>query len=339
MHSVRVVAPFPYNSEGAGEFAETFGEVFTELQARTGITVGGASIPTAVREVDQAEALRHLASGSRSRSSGPFLYRYLELSTDTRPVADSTLVVLGRAWQGHEVPGVAARLAAQSLEELVARVVFASQIANPGHLALDAPLILHDEVLQAAGTPISWILHEAIDLAARFHWPMIRVLPVAEALHWLERLPGFTSGRSDSPVGRAVAALSYIVAKRASDHSPVDLAWAMYGLEALFARSTQGLAQQLATNTELLLGPRSQHKKSVSRLYDFRSRFLHGAINIPLAFATDEVLNETDDFGPDAYSNWGLAVTVLVASLQELVDRDWHTLDFRTVVEGATASR
>jgi hypothetical protein len=76
-------------------------------------------------------------------------------------------------------------------------------------------------------------------------------------------------------------------------------------------------------------------------MYDARSKFLHGAVDLPYPFRSpsvqdpviDEALTEAD---PDIRLREpsGIAVSTLAASLQELVCRGWRELEFHSTVSG-----
>lgn len=106
----------------------------------------------------------------------------------------------------------------------------------------------------------------------------------------------------------------------------------MLGLEALYARGTDGIGRQLTERTELLLGPRVEHKRAVSNLYAYRSRFLHGDEDLPLGFNVDSFERIDRPLEVKNYEHWGYACAILLASIQELVQRNQHTLEFDTVL-------
>ena len=86
-------------------------------------------------------------------------------------------------------------------------------------------------------------------------------------------------------VGRAISASSYLIKQQAYDVSPVDLVWALLAIEALSATGNEGLKNQLMTKSELLLGKRFAYKKRFQRIYDFRSRFVHGDIDFGVEYS------------------------------------------------------
>lgn len=168
------------------------------------------------------------------------------------------------------------RLARRRLEEAIANVAFATCLAMPFRIHIGEPTFLpENEPVKAS---VRWSRLGRTAHAADMDWPTVQELPLEGVLDWLDRLPGFREGIGRGPVGRAVAALSQALA--ADTGSPHGLVWSMVGLEALFCRKSDGLKRQLSENSQLLLGAIRSHRKHFSRLYDYRSEFLHGARDV-----------------------------------------------------------
>ena len=106
--------------------------------------------------------------------------------------------------------------------------------------------------------------------------------------------------------------------------------WGMVGLEALYCRGKDGLRAQVSEKAQLLLGVLSSHKKRIGQLYDYRSSFLHGSRDIPFAQREREDDQDAMQFFWQSDDESALAIIALLASIQELVVRNWHELEFRT---------
>jgi hypothetical protein len=166
-------------------------------------------------------------------------------------------------------------------------------------------------------------------------WPPLQTIGVKRVLDWLEALPGWQNGIGQGPVARSVAALSQALATEGRQDSALSLIWAMVGLEALFCRHHEGLKSQLSTNVQLLLGKWSSHKKRFGKVYDFRSAFLHGVLDLPFAHRGRQDDEAAWRFIWDSDEEAGLAMVTLLASIQELIMRDWRELEFATEIRGA----
>lgn len=61
-------------------------------------------------------------------------------------------------------------------------------------------------------------------------------------------------------------------------------------------------------------------------MYDFRSRFVHGDIDFPLAYVSDTI--DLDTFNREARDAELLATATLVGTLQQLVVRGLREFEF-----------
>jgi hypothetical protein len=223
-------------------------------------------------------------------------------------------------------------VAKRRFDEAVATLSLAIAIAHPSRLYLGWLQFLPESL--ASDSKIGWgDVGRGTHIADEIGWPRVRVLEVRKVLEWFEAIPGWNSGVGQCPVGRAVAALSQALAIDRVEGGALSLIWAMVGLEALFCRQREGLKAQLATNVQLLLGRWSAHKKRFGKVYDFRSAFLHGALDVPFAHRIRQEDELAWRFVWDSDEEAGLAMVVLLASVQELIERGWHQLKFTTSIE------
>jgi hypothetical protein len=173
----------------------------------------------------------------------------------------------------------------------------------------------------------------AADRTAELGWPPLLDLQVKTVWDWLRKLPGFDDGAPRGPAGRAVSALSYIFGGAPAQSPVVDLVWALVGLEALYGIGTTGLKRQLMDKSEIVLGPRTAFKKRFDRIYDFRSRFVHGDIDFPLEYRSDEEFPGLERFEDESVDTMLLAQVILIATVQKLVELNQYELKFRYTLE------
>ncbi len=165
------------------------------------------------------------------------------------------------------------------------------------------------------------------DLADKYHWPPISDLPVRRVYSWLRRIDGFSESFGRGPLGRAVAAFSYVLS--GSHQTEGAIVWPLIGLEALYGRGKDGLERQIFEKSELFLGPRREFKKKFREIYDTRSRFVHGTVDMPLVYSLFDAAPEYEQFHDQFSAVTDLAVAVLVASLQRLALEDRVDLEFQ----------
>lgn len=222
---------------------------------------------------------------------------------------------------------------ANLLEKLVGDIFLISNIARPGAIFLESGVIYINDTPARTINRADNVLIYAKRLSDRLGWPTIRNLTFSEVWNWARETPGFANGIGTGRVGRALGALSYLACRPDWAYSPADLMWGMIGLEALYAKGKEGLKAQLMDKSEVLLGPREAYKKRFSGMYDYRSRFVHGDLDLPFVY------NRYSDstFPAEAADCEHLATAMLLASIQELVVRGWYNVEFLYTVSSADA--
>lgn len=217
-------------------------------------------------------------------------------------------------------------------ERFVGDLCMAASLAEPG--------IFHsgESYLRAAGEPFGQsIPGSAVNAGALWeyrsddsdpaHWPLLKSLPLRTTWKWIAGVPGYLEGVPSGSTGRALAALSEIIWGSRSAH----IFYALLGLESLYCDSSVGLRKQLIRKARLVLGEPSAHKKTLGRAYDFRSRYIHGDLDIPLAYTPYDATEGYSQFASEETASAAVAVRTLVATLQEMVERQLYSLRFEYV--------
>ncbi len=216
-------------------------------------------------------------------------------------------------------------------EEKLYDLALVANLARPGSVELfEGHVLIEDHKIHATKRFSSWNLREATRLAEKLGWPKLDDLSVSEVWQWSEPVEGLSAGYSTSPVGRALNALSHLTSPGSSQ--PFSLFWALMGLEALYIRGSGGVMEQLREKIHTLLGTPVTHKKRFTRMYDLRSRIIHGQLDFSSAYSEIEG-PEDDRFHKDLGEATDLATALLLATLQQLVKRDWWGLRFSYVVD------
>ena len=177
-------------------------------------------------------------------------------------------------------------------------------------------------------------LYEAVKAANVANWPPFQEVSIRDAWLWLESADCLSSGVGTGPLGRAWAALSQIIKSSLNDDSSIQLIWVLIGLEALYAEGNLGLREQLVTKTEVLLGRREKNKKDFGAIYDYRSRLIHGNVDLPFSYMLFDSSKEHDAFRHELTRRSALALAVLIATLQLMASRSWTALEFTLSVSG-----
>jgi hypothetical protein len=108
----------------------------------------------------------------------------------------------------------------------------------------------------------------------------------------------------------------------------MQLLWALVGLEALYVHGKSELAQQVRDKAQAFLGAQEKFKKAVTKMYDFRSRFVHGDLDFPGLCLIGDARKTVERFDDELRDATAVAVAMLVGTLQEVIRRDWDGLRF-----------
>lgn len=216
---------------------------------------------------------------------------------------------------------------ASNLAKVVCDYVLAANIAKPGAVHTTRGILLvNGRRAPAAHLPKMYtdLFYMAVRRSAEIGWPAVSTMDVHEAWNWVSGIDGLASGVPRGRAGRAFAALSYLL----SGNGSLDLVWALLGLEALYGTGNTGLREQLSEKSSVLLGRPSQHKKEFGRAYDYRSRLLHGDVDVPLAYSPHDALEEFARFHDESIRSGLIAISVLLATLQKMISLSVWDMEF-----------
>lgn len=222
---------------------------------------------------------------------------------------------------------------AHTFEEKLYDIALVANLARPGSVELfEGYIHLEEHKIRRTKRFSSWEFREAAHLAEKLGWPKLDDISVADVWRWSEPIEGLSAGYSTGPVGRALNALTHLTSLGSSQ--PFSLFWALMGLEALYVRGSGGVMEQLREKVHTLLGAPEMHKKKFTRMYDLRSRVIHGQLDFSSAYSQVEG-PENDRFYKDLGEATDLATALLLATLQQLVQRGWWELRFSYLVDGS----
>jgi hypothetical protein len=212
-------------------------------------------------------------------------------------------------------------------------VLLCAILATPGSFEIEAAIPSKD------GAFLNCDLYDTTEVSAELGWPTIRKLNAELVYKWITALPGWKEGYGKGQAGRALAALAQLVAEQRG--GPVTLVWALVGLESLYGSRSGPLAEQILEKSESFLGPRLANKKVFAQMYNFRSRFVHGDLDLPFPYretADDSPFDSYDSYAYPMDYNEIVATAMLLASLQELIVRGWTSFGFVKTIVGQKES-
>lgn len=170
----------------------------------------------------------------------------------------------------------------------------------------------------------------------REHWPTLRTIdPQAVAAWYYSVRTGFGQV-PDTPVERAVFAMLHVCR---SNGRPEDLVWLFYAFEALFQTRVGENYSALLERLQLLLKPGDEQekklRKSLRAMYDYRSSFVHGGLQIIHPMHREPMDDRIDDQYSTIVELSLFGTRLLVASLQRYIEENWRDVRYKTTVEPA----
>jgi hypothetical protein len=195
----------------------------------------------------------------------------------------------------------------------------ASHLSRPGCLLFDKAHSFIDgrPIEQAGGMFPLQIVENADDLSSS--WPPLYRLDLIDVVKWIKTIEAFSPPVATTRLQRTFASFTYLVGHRRAESEGEVLFRAMQGLEAFYCDGIGDLRKQLSDKTQLWLGLRQSPSNIVGKLYDLRSKYVHGSATMPYALS----IEDPDEHAPSAmrefYSGVALSTRLLVATLQKCV--------------------
>lgn len=228
---------------------------------------------------------------------------------------------------GHGPVPMARKVACQDMHQAVGEALLCLCLAIPASIQTTGLLMVDSGPSTYRMSILRDGPNAAISEARHLGWPRVQLIDPTMVWDWMQSLPGFQLGEGRGRVGRALAAFSQLI-EAEGRASPVDIVWAMMGLEALYAEGTQGLQTQLLEKAATLLGAPLAFKKRIKGVYGFRSRLVHGDVDLPYVHARRDTTGRSEGFDAEAGEWRHIAAAILLASLQQLALRGWNDLAF-----------
>lgn len=215
-----------------------------------------------------------------------------------------------------------------SIVEHLSISVLSANISSPGVIScIGGGFLAEDRFIMSAPTLSNYLL-ETLELARELGWPREEPVSYATSRMWTEQVMKGGDLIAQNESQRALAAFSNIAARGRREDSGLEIFWAIMGLEALYCKGTEGLKKQLFEKASVLFGEIEDNKKKIRRMYDVRSSYVHGSLNMPYSFTRDSENEESEYFYKTVSEAESTSFLLLVATLQYLVSINSPHLEF-----------
>lgn len=149
--------------------------------------------------------------------------------------------------------------------------------------------------------------------AIRINWPTIKQPTIKQTVNWFIDNDFHTDDLSQTKLQRAINAFSYSFSTFLEKETS-ELFWTMIGIEALLAEGSSNIISQIKSKTSIILKEPKEFKKKLEKLYNYRSRLVHGDLNFPPKFSSDY-----EEFEREYWDYSQFALSILIALMKELI--------------------
>ncbi|KFC38228.1 hypothetical protein FF18_15860 [Elizabethkingia anophelis] len=203
-----------------------------------------------------------------------------------------------------------------------------TNIAKPGVIKAKRGEIFMNEKLIDFSYPITSIHRESLSDIKKIKWPTYLNLKYIDAWNWFKENKFSFERFSRNGSERAMNAFTNLF-QEDSNYLAFDLFWSLIGIEAIYCKGKENLSEQIFTKTQVLLGEMSDYKKRLKRMYEFRSRLIHGDLDIPPNNYDYDDENDIN-FNEELYEATSLAVAILTVTFQRMIEMKKNTIEFTT---------
>lgn len=167
----------------------------------------------------------------------------------------------------------------------------------------------------------------AYEHAVKIKWPTIKNLTLLNTINWFHKFEIHPDYRSRNNAHRAINAFSHLLGDLETKESS-DLFWVMLGIESLLAEGAQNITHQIKEKSIIILGKPVEYTKKLSKLYDYRSRLVHGEFDIYPKFFSDY-----ESYDKEYFDYLEFASSILLALIRELIASEKTKFEFELTLK------
>lgn len=218
-------------------------------------------------------------------------------------------------------------------EYKVINYLIALQISIPGIIHFSEGIVIAPIRLLREIDPMISLTREMFQFNLdNFKWPRLKILDINKTWLWLE--PCFIDKISTNKLQRALFSFTWILHNDSLNDLTRELFYSLLGIEALYAIGNTNIMGQINEKVQLVLGELSDFKNVIKKMYDFRSRLVHGDLNIPSRMGIDcDGINEIEKFDTEILKSSCLALAILISTFQWMIENNCTELKFETTLK------
>lgn len=206
-------------------------------------------------------------------------------------------------------------------------------IARVGAFRHGIGLMFINQIFVKELTHLSLHSNEILANSLEKKWPLFESLNVLETWNWYlsKATPAGIDELSANCLSRAINALSHLYNPNASEIE--SLFWAMVGIEALYVKGKEGIGEQVKKKAQVFLGEITAFKNRLTKMYEYRSGFVHGSRDFPNFFHVHDGLESYEGYVKDYSDALNIAQALLLATIQKMAKLNLGELNFKYILE------
>ena len=223
------------------------------------------------------------------------------------------------------------RAAVLYLEKTIQEIFIIANFSILGSIEYNYTLVfLNNEITNIKLTRMDvWPLQRAFELTQKIGWPKTIDIDFYSAWNWFKKHDEYIDGFINNRTSRAINAFSRMISFNQFEcDESMCLLWSLIGIEALYVEGKSSIMEQVREKIFTIFGEPITHKKIISKMYNFRSRFIHGDIDFPgfgyFGDASDKFIKYSDE----QFETINIAVAILGSSLQYIIKNNWSGIKF-----------
>jgi hypothetical protein len=165
-------------------------------------------------------------------------------------------------------------------------------------------------------------LDYAYESINKMEWPNVEGFSLETTINWFVKHKIVLNTTSNSKASRAINALSQMFGSLLEPDSSY-LFWSVLGIESLLAEGINNISDQIKTKSILLFREPKEFTKKIKQLYNYRSRFVHGDMNIPPKF-----FYYHEEFEAEYGDYLSFSISILLALIRQLIREDKSEFKF-----------
>lgn len=215
------------------------------------------------------------------------------------------------------------------LSKKISYFLISLQISIPCFVHFSKGLVIVDDIFNFKSDALFSIDSDLLLMRDKIAWPKLENLDPAITWKWVSKYFGRDISVSQGNTQRALFAFANTFKDIRYNGDEIDFIWLMIGIESLYAKGNNAVQEQINEKVQLILGELLDFKKIIKKMYNFRSKFLHGETDIYIDIRYNEDDEKFLDLIFEYGDNYFVAYLILLATFQFMVINNLDTLDFK----------